>query len=205
MSTRAAAIDRGLNLEYLTVAWNLLEAAVALACGAVAGSIALIGFGLDSLIEVSSGGILLWRLHADHDEERRERAEQSALKLVGLSLLLLAFYVTGESVVSLVRREVPERSLPGIVLAIASLIAMPSLARAKRRAASALGSSALRADSRQTDICAYLSAILLLGLFLNAAFRWWWADPVAGLVMVPLIANEGSEALRGKPCGGDCP
>ena len=204
MSTRAAAIHRGLNLEYFTVAWNLLEGAVALVFGAVAGSIALIGFGLDSLIEVSSGGILLWRLHADHDEGRRETLERSALKLVGLSLLLLAAYVAGDSVVSLVRREAPERSLPGIALAIASLIAMPLLARAKRRVASALGSSALQADSRQTDICAYLSAILLLGLLLNAAFGWWWADPVAGLVMVPLIAYEGSEALRGKTCCQHC-
>ena len=203
MSTRAAAIHRGLALEGLTVAWNLLEAAVALACGAVAGSIALIGFGLDSLIEVSSGGVLLWRLRADHDQERRERVERCALKLVGLSLLLLAAYVAGDSVISLVRREAPERSLPGIALAIASLIGMPWLARAKRRVASALGSSALRADSRQTDICAYLAAILLLGLLLNAAFRWWWADPVAGLVMVPVIAYEGSEALRGKTCCED--
>jgi divalent metal cation (Fe/Co/Zn/Cd) transporter len=204
VSTRAAAIHRGLSLEYFTVTWNLAEAAVALVCGAVAGSIALIGFGLDSLIEVSSGGILLWRLHADRDEERRERVERNALKLVGLSLLLLATYVAGDSVVSLFRHEAPERSLPGIALAIASLIAMPLLARAKRRVASALGSSALQADSRQTDICAYLSAILLLGLLLNAAFAWWWADPVAGLVMVPLIAYEGSEALRGKTCCRAC-
>lgn len=204
MNSRAAAIHRGLNLEYFTVAWNLLEAAVALASGALAGSIALISFGLDSLIEVSSGGILLWRLHADQDEQRRERVERKALKLVGLSLLLLAAYVTGDSVLSLVRREVPERSLPGIALAIASLLTMPLLARAKRKVASALGSSALQADSRQTDICAYLSAILLLGLLLNAAFGWWWADPVAGLAMVPLIAYEGSEALRGKTCCQDC-
>ncbi|MGD0414619.1 MAG: cation transporter [Terriglobales bacterium] len=204
MSTRATAIHRGLSLEYFTVVWNLLEAAVALVSGAVAGSIALIGFGLDSLIEVSSGGILLWRLCADRDEERRERVERSALKLVGLSLLLLAAYVAGDSVFSLVKREAPERSLPGIALAIASLIAMPLLARAKRRVASVLGSSALQADSRQTDICAYLSAILLLGLLMNAAFGWWWADPVAGLVMVPLIAYEGSEALRGKTCCQNC-
>jgi len=181
-----------------------VEAAVALVSGTVAGSVALIGFGLDSLIEVSSGGILLWRLHADHDEERRETRERSALKLVGLSLLLLAAYVAGDSVVSLVRREAPEKSLTGIALAIASLVAMPLLARAKRRVASALESSALRADSRQTDICAYLSAILLLGLLLNAAFGWWWADPVAGLGMVPLIAYEGSEALRGKTCCQNC-
>ena len=204
MNSRATALHRGLSLEYFTVAWNLLEAAAALASGAVAGSIALISFGLDSLIEVSSGGILLWRLHADQDEQRRERVERKALKLVGSSLLLLAAYVTGDSVLSLVRREVPERSLPGIALAIASLLAMPLLARAKRRVASALGSSALQADSRQTDICAYLSAILLLGLLLNAAFGWWWADPVAGLAMVPLIAYEGSEALRGKTCCQDC-
>ena len=204
MSTRVAALHRGLRLEYFTVAWNLLEAAVALAAGAAAGSIALIGFGLDSLIEVSSGGILLWRLHADHDEERRERVERSALKLVGLSLLLLAAYVAGDSVVSLVRREVTERSLPGIGLAIASLIAMPLLARAKRRVASALGSPALHADSRQTDLCACLSATLLLGLLLNAAFGWWWSDPVAGLVMVPVIGYEGSEALRGRTCCQRC-
>ena len=204
MSTRAAVIHRGLSLEYFTVAWNLLEAAVALVTGAVAGSIALIGFGLDSLIEVASGGVLLWRLRADHDEERRERVERSALKLVGLSLLLLAAYVAGDSVFSLVQRQAPERSLPGIALAIASLIAMPLLARAKRRVASSLGSSALQADSRQTDICAYLSAILLLGLLLNAAFGFWWADPAAGLVMVPLIAYEGSEALRGKTCCQSC-
>jgi divalent metal cation (Fe/Co/Zn/Cd) transporter len=204
MKSRAAAIHRGLSLEYFTVAWNLLEAAVALVSGTLAGSIALISFGLDSLIEVSSGGILLWRLHADQDEQRRERVERNALKLVGSSLVLLAAYVTGDSVLSLVRREAPERSLPGIALAIASLLAMPLLARAKRKVASALGSSALQADSRQTDICAYLSAILLLGLLLNAAFRWWWADPVAGLAMVPLIAYEGSEALRGKTCCQDC-
>lgn len=204
MSTRAAAIRRGMSLEYVTVAWNLLEAAVALISGTVAGSIALMGFGLDSLIEVSSGGVLLWRLGADHDEEQRERIERRALKLVGFTLLLLAVYIAAESAFSLVRREAPERSLPGVALAIASLIAMPVLARAKRRVASSLGSSALQADSRQTDICAYLSAVLLLGLLLNAVFGWWWADPLAGLAMVPLIAYEGSEALRGKTCCQHC-
>lgn len=204
MSTRAAVVGRGLNLEYFTVAWNLLEAVVALVSGAVAGSIALIGFGLDSLIEVSSGGILLWRLHSDHDEERREAVEQRALKLVGMSFVALAAYVAGDSVLSLIRRQAPERSLPGIVLAVVSLIAMPLLARSKRRVASALGSSALQADSRQADICAYLSAILLLGLLLNAALGWWWADPLAGLAMVPLIAYEGIQALRGKTYCDDC-
>jgi divalent metal cation (Fe/Co/Zn/Cd) transporter len=200
VSRRTAAIHRGMSLEYLTVAWNLLEAAVALFFGTVAGSVALLGFGLDSLIEVSSGGILCWRLRADHDEEQRERAERIALKLVGVSLFLLAAYVAGDSVSSLIRRDAPERSLPGIALATASLIAMPLLARAKRTVASTLGSSALHADSRQTDICAGLSAVVLLGLMLNAAFGWWWADPAAGLVMVPLIAYEGNEAFRGRTC-----
>ena len=204
MSERVVDIRRGMNLEYVTVVWNLLEAAVALILGAVARSIALMGFGLDSLIEVSSGGILLWRLGADHDEERREQIEQRALTLVGVSLLLLALYVAAESLFNLVRRELPERSLPGVGLAIASLIAMPLLARAKCRVASSLGSSALHADSRQTFICACLSAVLLLGLLLNAVFGWWWADPLAGLVMVPLIAYEGTEALRGKKCCQHC-
>lgn len=200
MSARAETVHRGLNLEYFTVAWNFLEAAVGLAAGTIAGSIALIGFGMDSLIEVSSGSILLWRLHSDGDEQRREAVERRALRLVGISLLALAAYVAGESAVALIRREVPERSLPGIALAVASLIAMPLLARAKRRVASDLVSPALHADSRQSDICAYLSAILLLGLLLNAAFAWWWADPAAGLLMAPLITYEGLRAWRGETC-----
>lgn len=204
MSTRAAAVHRGLGLEYFTVSWNALEAVVALVSGAVAGSVALIAFGLDSIIEVSSGVILLWRLHADHNEARREAVERRALRLVGISLLALAAYVAGDSVLTLVRKDSPERSLPGIVLAVASLVAMPLLARSKRRVASTLGSSALHADSRQTDICAYLSGILLLGLLLNAGLGWWWADPVAGLAMTPLIAFEGVQAVRGKTCCETC-
>jgi divalent metal cation (Fe/Co/Zn/Cd) transporter len=204
VSARAEAVHRGLNLEYFTVAWNFLEAAVALVAGAIAGSIALVAFGLDSLIEASSGGILIWRLHSDTDEQRREAVERRALKLVAISLLALAVYVAGESAASLARREAPERSLPGVVLAGASLIAMPLLARSKRRVASALASPALHADSRQTDICAYLSAILLLGLLLNAAFTWWWADPAAGLLMAPIIAYEGLRAWRGKTCCDGC-
>ena len=204
MTTRAAAVQGGLNLEYFTIAWNALEAIVALICGALAGSIALTGFGLDSLIEVSSGGVLLWRLQADSDETRREAVERRALKFVGVSLIALAVYVAGESITNLVRREAPERSLPGIALAIAALIVMPVLARAKRKVASAIASPALQADSRQTDICAYLAAILLLGLLLNAALGWWWADSIAGLMMAPLIAYEGVQGLRGKTCCHDC-
>lgn len=197
---RFRAVRRGILLEYATIAWNSLEAVIAVAAGIVAGSVALVGFGLDSVIEVSSGMILLWRLGRDADAARRERVEHLALRLVGVSLLALAAYVGYEAVDSLARREAPEESLPGIVLAIASLIAMPLLARAKRRVAAQLSSRAMAADAKQTEFCMYLSAILLAGLVLNAAAGWWWADPAAGLVMVPVIGREGIEALRGRSC-----
>ena len=184
-------------MEYLTLAWNSLEAVAAIAAGVVAGSIALVGFGLDSVIECFSGGVLLWRLRAGEEGERRERM---ALRLVGVSFIALAIYVADEAISSLARHEAPEKSWFGIAVAMASLVAMPLLARAKRRVASRLNSGALHADSRQTDICAYLSAVLLGGLLLNALLHWWWADPVAGLIMVPLIVREGVESLRGKTC-----
>ena len=158
--------------------------------------LALIGFGIDSVIEVSSGVALLWRLHMDHHVHRREQTEARALKLVGLSFVALAAYVAYDAISSLVRKDAPEESFPGIVLAALSLIAMPILARAKRRVAAEITSRALQADARQTDICAYLSAILLAGLALNATLGWWWADPVAALAMTPIIAKEGREALR---------
>jgi divalent metal cation (Fe/Co/Zn/Cd) transporter len=198
-TARAASVRRGRWLEYLTIGWNSLEAIASIAAGLIAGSIALVGFGLDSLIEVSSGAALLWRLHLDAPE-RREHAERVALKLVGVSFLLLAGYVAFDSVKSLVRREAPETSYVGIAIAALSLAVMPLLARAKRRVAVAISSRALHADSRQTDICTYLSAILLAGLILNALFGWWWADPLAALVMIPIIAKEGVEALRGETC-----
>ncbi len=188
------------KLEYLTIGWNLIEAGVAIGAGVVAGSIALIGFGVDTMIEVMSAFVLLWRLSSVHHDERRERI---ALQLVGVSFLLLAAYVGYEAVSSLVLKEPPNTSLVGLALAIAALFIMPLLARAKRRAAARLNSAALSADSRQSAICAYLSAILLGGLALNAAFGWWWADPAAALIMVPIILKEGFEALRGEVCE-DC-
>jgi divalent metal cation (Fe/Co/Zn/Cd) transporter len=202
---RAGLVRRGRRLEYLTIGWNSLEGVIAVGAGLVAGSIALVGFGFDSVIEVTSGAALLWRLHMDAPE-RRERAEKTALKLVGWSFLLLAAYVAFDAVKSLARREPPEASYVGIALAALSLVVMPLLARAKRRVAAGINSRALEADSRQTDICAYLSAILLGGLALNALFGLWWADPAAALVMVPIIAKEGIEALRGETCcdGGAC-
>lgn len=196
---READTRAGRRLEYFTLGWNVIEAAVAIGAGAVAGSIALVGFGVDSVIESLSGIILLWRLwHHDADRSR----ESLALKLVGVSFFVLAAYVAGDAALNLVRREAPDVSVVGIGLSIASLVVMPLLARAKRRVAQRLESEALRADSRQTDLCAFLSAILLGGLALNALWGWWWADSVAALLMVPIIAREGRQAVSGKACAG---
>ena len=196
-------MQRGIRLEYLTVGWNVLEGAIAIVAGSIAGSVALVGFGLDSAIESSSGAVLLWRLHAERNGENIERLEKTALKLVGIGFLLLAAYVAFDSISTLLLREASRRSVVGIALSLASLLVMPLLARAKRRTASDLNSAALHADSRQTSICAYLSAILLGGLLLNAVAGWWWADSVAALAMVPIIAQEGREALKGDTCA-DC-
>lgn len=197
---RTALIARARRLEYVTLAWNGFEAAVALISGLLAGSVALVGFGLDSVIETASAGVLLWRFRAGHDAERRE---QAARRLVGICFLLLAAYVAGESIRALWTKAQPERSLPGILIAAAALIVMPLLGRAKRRVAAQLHSGALHADSRQADFCAYLSAILLVGLLLHALLAWWWADPVAALGMAPIIAREGVNGLRGETCD-DC-
>lgn len=200
---REATLARGRRLEYLTIAWNGLEAAVSLAAGVLAGSVALVGFGLDSVIETASAIVLLWRLGAEGDPHDRERVERRAHRLVGVFFLLLAAYVAVESARALWLRLVPERSIAGIAIAVAAIIVMPLLARAKRRVAAQLGSGALESDSRQADFCAYLSAILLLGLLLNWLLGWWWADAVAALVMVPIIAREGVNGLRGEACD-DC-
>jgi divalent metal cation (Fe/Co/Zn/Cd) transporter len=197
---RVTTARHGRRLEYFTIAWNSLEAIVAVGAGLVAGSISLVGFGIDSIIEVTSGAALLWRMSVDEDVRRRERNERLALRIVGLCFVALAVYITYESLGHLLRRQAPEHSIPGIVLACLSLIAMPLLARAKRKVGTALASTAMHADARQTDFCTYLSAILLLGLLLNAVFGFWWADPLAALVMVPIIAKEGLEGLRGASC-----
>lgn len=188
------AIKYGKILEYITISWNLVEGFVAVGAGIIAGSVALVGFGFDSFIEVSSGAVLLWRLYAG------EKYEQSALKLVGVSLLVLAAYVFFEATKKLIYIESPEASYVGIVIAVLSLGVMWWLAREKRNVAKEIHSHALEADARQTDICMYLSAILLVGLGANALFGWWWADPFAALLMIPIIAKEGIEALKGKTC-----
>jgi divalent metal cation (Fe/Co/Zn/Cd) transporter len=198
--SRADIVKRGRKLEYFTIAYNGLEGLIAIVAGLFAGSIALIGFGFDSVIEVTSGGMLLWRLYADVNESLRERAERLSLRIVGFCFFALALYISYDSIALLVRQRAPERSIPGIVLALASLIVMPLLARAKRKVAGDIGSAAMKADARQTEFCTWLSAILLGGLVLNACLGWWWADPAAGLVMAPIIAREGVEGLRGDPC-----
>ena len=210
MSTMDATIDRqaqvrrGKLLEYATIGYNSLEGVIAVTAGVVAGSVALVGFGFDSAIEVISGATLLWRLNADLNEGSREQAEQRALKIVGASFLLLAAYVTFDATKSLLQREPPDESMVGIVLAAVSLIVMPLLVRAKRRVASAIGSRAMAADATQTALCTYLSAILLAGLLLNALVGWWWADPIAALIMVPIIVREGLEGIRGERCEDNC-
>lgn len=190
-------IRHGRWLAFLTIGWNSLEGIIAIGAGIMAGSIALVGFGVDSVIEVSSGVVILWRLASG---EQRERL---ALRLIGVSFIALAVYVAFDAVKSLWLRELPEATYIGIGIAALSLVVMPFLAHQKRKVAGKLNSDAMKADSRQTDICAYLSAILLAGLILNAIFGWWWADPLAALIMVPIIAKEGIDALRGKTCD-DC-
>lgn len=194
---RQVLVARGRRLEYLTIAWNTLEAVVSLLAGGLAGSIALVGFGLDSVIETASAAILLWRLRAEHDPERRERKAQ---RLVGACFILLAAYILFESARALWTHAQPERSIAGTAIAIAAVIVMPLLARAKRRIAAQLGSGALHSDSRQADFCAWLSAILLAGLLLHWLLGWWWADATAALIMVPIIAREGIRGLRGETC-----
>jgi len=200
---RTALVRQGQRLEYFTVIWNAVEGLVAVVAGLIAGSISLVGFGIDSFIEVTSGSVLLWRMSVDANVRDRERNEKRALRIVGLCFSLLAVYIGFESGSDLWFRRAPEHSIPGIMLACLSLVVMPLLSRSKRTVGHALNSAAMQADAKQTQFCTYLSAILLLGLVLNAVFGLWWADPAAALVMVPIIAKEGIEGLQGKTCD-DC-
>jgi Predicted Co/Zn/Cd cation transporters len=202
--TRAMLVRRGERLTMLTLAYNTLEGVASLVAGAFAGSISLIGFGADSVIEVVSSIAALWRLRADVDEQRRVLIERRTLRLIGATFLALALYILIEAAHSLFTREASERSVVGIFIAGASVVIMPILARAKRRIAIALDSRALAADAMQTSLCAWLSWIVLGGLVLNATLGWWWADPIAGICMTPIIAREGIEGLRGQRDCADC-
>ncbi len=200
LSNRELSARSGKRLEYFTVGWNTIEGIVAVISGALAGSISLVGFGIDSFIEVISGAALLWRMSVDANEAERERNERTALRIVGACFVALSVYIAYESSSDLLARRSPERSIPGIILATASLIVMPLLSRAKRRVGGSLGSAAMHADAKQTEFCTYLSAILLGGLVLNAALGLWWADPLAALLMAPIILREGVQGMRARTC-----
>ena len=195
---RIALHRRALWLEYSTVGWNAVEAVVAIGAGAVAGSVALIGFGADSAIEVISAVGLLWRLrkagpHAAVNEE--SAAEKRALYVVAVTFFVLAGYITWEAVRSLISREPPLTSPVGIILAVLSLLVMTGLASVKQRTGREMGSRALVADSKETWVCSYLSLTLLLGVGTYVVFGWWWADPVGALAMLPVILWQGWETL----------
>jgi len=190
---------RGLWLEWFTVAWNVVEASVAIGAGLIAGSVALVGFGVDSGVEVISAVALLWRLyragpHASAEEH--SNAERKALYLVAATFFLLAAYITYEAIGSLLSGEGPESSTVGLVLSVLSILIMPTLAYLKGRTGREMGSRALVADSKETWVCAYLSVALLAAVGLNAAFGWWWADPVGALAMLPVILWQGWETLE---------
>jgi len=197
---RRELVRRGLLLTWLTLLYNVGEAGLSLTASVMAGSVALMAFGVDSSIEMLASVAALWRLYSDSDQARREHSEKVALRLIGFSFLALAGYVGYQALRVLWQAAAPEESLLGIVVASAAVIVMPLLARAKTRVALEMRSGALHAEAQQTMLCTYLSAILLGGLVLNATLGWWWADPLAALAMVPIIAREGWDAFRGRQC-----
>lgn len=201
---RPALVRRGLWLNYFTLGYNTLEAGVALVAGLSAGSVALVGFGFDSVVEVSASVVAQWRLRTDLHVGRREDAERLTQRIVGVTFLALAAWVAYEGVEALWRRKPPERSAMGVLVLVLSVVVMPLLARAKRRVAGELDSGALAAEAKQTALCAYLSAIALAGVGLNALVGWWWADPLAALAMVPIIASEGYDGVRARSTCADC-
>ena len=201
---RTALVRRGQFLSRVTLAYNCLEGVAAIIAGAFAGSISLVGFGVDSVIEVASSIAALWRLRADADPLHRERTERLTLRVIGFLFLALALYIVIDAGHALYVREAPEKTLPGILITAASVVIMPMLGRAKKRVGVQLRSRALEADAKQTNLCAWLSVIVLVGVGLNAILGWWWADPLAALCMAPIIAKEGVEGVRGEESCDDC-
>jgi divalent metal cation (Fe/Co/Zn/Cd) transporter len=193
---REAQVRRGILLSYATIGYNSLEAVGSLIAGVLAGSVALVGFGIDSVLEVLASGAAQWRLRSDLDPTKRERVELRTMRIIGFPFLALAVYILLDAARTIWNREAPQRSPLGIVVLTLSVIVMPLLARSKKRVARELRSGALEAEATQTSLCAYLSGIALVGVLLNALFGWWWADPGAALLMVPIIAREGVEGIR---------
>jgi divalent metal cation (Fe/Co/Zn/Cd) transporter len=204
-SRHCPSLRTGVGLVIGTALYNVLEAVVALWAGAEAGSIALLGFGLDSVIECAAAGVLLWRLLVEArgaDERHVEETEHRAQRFIGVTFLVLAAYVVVQAGIALAGSRAPEESGVGIVLAGLSMVVMPLVSWAKLRVARRIGSAALRAEAKETLACSYLSLALLVGLVLYATAGWWWADPVAALLMVPWLVKEGLEGSRGR-CGCD--
>jgi divalent metal cation (Fe/Co/Zn/Cd) transporter len=201
---RARFVAHGLWLAYATVVAVTAEAVVALVAGLTAHSVALVGFGADSVIELASATAALWRLYSDGRPADRPRVERRTRQIIGAAFLALAVYVAADALHALLTHTPPHPTRLGVCVAAAALVVMPLLARAKRRVAAGLASRALSADARQTALCTYLSAIVLGGLGLNLALGWWWADPVAALAFTPIIANEGITCLRGASGDDGC-
>jgi divalent metal cation (Fe/Co/Zn/Cd) transporter len=203
-SARGGSVQRALRLEYLTVSWNVVEGVVAVTAAVMAGSVAILGFGIDSFVECLSALVMIWRLRAERDHrlsgERIEAIEHRARRLVAGSLFLLAAYVTFDAAQTLWSGDRPAFSFVGVVLLSLSMVVMLWLARAKRRVARELGSEAMEADAFQTTACWWLSVAALVGVGLNGLFGFWWADPVAALMIAVLIAREGRDAWRGDEC-----
>ena len=199
---RERLVARARLLAWVGLAWHVLEGGVAVAAGVVAGSVALVGFGADSVIEAGAGVVVIWLMASGRSSSAR--AERRAQRLIAASFVVLAAYVGVEALRDLLGGHHPAVSWVGVGLSVVTLLVMPPLAAAKRRVGEQLGSSATASESRQTMLCAYLSAILLGGLVLNATVGWWFADPIAGLAMVPIIMREGINGVRGQSACGDC-
>lgn len=191
---------KALLLSFITVGYNIIEGVASIIAGVLAGSVALIGFGLDSFIESLSGGVMIWRFrkHGQLSEEEEEKIERNATRLVGWTFFILAIYVLYESIKKLISQEIPEPSLFGIIIAVVSLILMPILFYQKYRTGKALGSRSLVADSKETLACMFLSFSLLIGLGANYLFGFWQADPVVGLIISAFLIKEGYETLKGE-------
>jgi divalent metal cation (Fe/Co/Zn/Cd) transporter len=203
-TTRASAVQRARWLNLATIGWNTVEGLVAVVAGLAAGSVSLVGFGFDSAIEVSAALVLAWRLRQERRDECMQESDRLATRAIAVSFVALALYVGMEAVRDLVDGAHPGASLVGIVLAALSLAVMPVLARAKRHLAPALGSQAVVADAKQTNLCALLSAVVLIGLGANAVLGWWWADPAAGLVIAGLAGVEAVRTWRAEALGDTC-
>lgn len=199
---RSRLVSRARLLAWTGIAWHALEAAVAIAAGLAAGSIALVGFGADSVVESVAGLIVIWRFAGGRD--RSDAAERRAQRLIGISFFALAIYVVAEATRTLIAADHPDASWVGMALAGITLVTMPLLASAKAGVGERLGSSATKSEGRQNQLCAYLSAGLLVGLGANALLGWWWADPAAALLIAGVAVHEGREAWRGEACCDAC-